>query len=482
MAQSTNSYWPGQKWRTATPESQGIDSKALATAVDTVIQNKLGVHSLLVIRHGHAVLDTYFYPYNASVPHDLASVTKSITSTLTGVAVGQGLIKLDQKLLSFFPNELPATIEDQKKNITVGNMLRMESGLDCGVAPGERELEAMKRAPNWVQFALSIPMKYAPGERTSYCSPGYHLLGSIIGTAAKSTELEFANKNLFGPLGIRDVVWASDPQGRNNGWGDSHLYPQDVAKIGYLYLHGGEWNDKQIVPKDWVTMSITPPTVERGMGGSLGYEWGATNGANGRQYGGTGRGGQSLIVLPDLDTIIVITAGGNGGQIANLVRQAIKPEALPANAEGVALLQAKVVEAANVPAATPAPELPAIAAKISGAMFEFPVNTSRLDNLTLTFNKKEEAEIAFRYQGQNLRVPIGLDGRYHLGPHGPFKLLAGAKGSWTAENEFSLDLNFIANINRYTMKLKFDGDQVEMTVDESSGLIRNGKVTGKKRI
>ena len=77
------------------------------------------------------------------------------------------------------------------------------------------------------------------------------------------TEAEFGKKYLFGPLGIRDVVWADDPQGRNHGWGDSHFYPRDVAKIGYLYLHGGMWNGKQLVPADWVKTSITPPAGAR---------------------------------------------------------------------------------------------------------------------------------------------------------------------------------------------------------------------------
>src|SRR5262249_47435291 len=150
-------------WRTSLPEAQGIDSAALAAAVNQVMDQKLGVHSLLVIRHGYMVLDAYFYPYDAGTPHDLASVTKTMTSTITGIAVGQGLIKLDQKLLSFFPTEAPANPDELKQRITVRDVLRMESGLDCGILPGEQELEQMKRSVNWVQFALALPMKYEPG-------------------------------------------------------------------------------------------------------------------------------------------------------------------------------------------------------------------------------------------------------------------------------------------------------------------------------
>jgi len=474
-----STYWPGAQWRTAQPESQGLDSLALASAVDQVLQKHLGVHSLLVIRHGHAVLDAYFYPYNSGVLHDLASVTKSITSVLTGIAVGRELVQTDQKLLSFFPKERPEHPDELKQKITVGNLLHMEAGLDCGYLPGEQELEQMKRSPNWVQFALALPMKYEPGTHSAYCSPGYHLLGSVIARVAGQSEFAFARKNLFGPLGIRDVVWADDPQGRSHGWGDSHLFPRDVAKIGYLYLHGGQWDGKQIVPANWVAMATTPATGERGAPGALGIEWNASNGPNGRQYGGNGRGGQSLIVWPELDTIVVITAGGNAGQIAPLIRQAVKSEAaLPANAEAFRQLQAKAAEAAKVPEPGAISPLPAIAATISGVRYQFPLNPSRLDSLLLTFGK--EARVDVKYLGEDLSFPLGLDGRYKLGPYGPLHLLAGAMGKWTPEGEFLLDLNFVAKINHYTLKLRFEGDRLEVDANEASGLIRNGHLTGQK--
>jgi CubicO group peptidase (beta-lactamase class C family) len=229
MLNAATAYWPGQRWRTAQPESQGLDSQVLASAIDQVLQKHLGVHSLLVLRHGYVVLDAYFYPYNAATPHDVASVTKSITSALTGIAVDRGLIKTDQLLLSFFPKERPADPDEQKQRITIGDVLRMESGLDCGYAPGELELEQMKRSANWVQFALALPMKYPPGTHSSYCSPGYHLLGSVIATAAHQSELEFGRKFLFGPLGIREGPWTDDHQGRDHGWGDNH-FTRDTAR------------------------------------------------------------------------------------------------------------------------------------------------------------------------------------------------------------------------------------------------------------
>lgn len=473
-------YWPGVQWRTATPESQGVDSEALASAIEQVRQKHWGTHSLLVIRHGFVIADADFYPYRSVVPHDIASVTKTITSTLTGVAVANGILTLDQTLASIFPTDVPADTDARKRAITIGHLLRMESGLDCGFLPGEQELETMKRSANWVQNALSLPMKYDPGTHPSYCSPGYHLLGSAIGAAARTTELDFGRTHLFGPLGMRDVVWGDDPQGRSHGWGDSHFYPRDIAKLGYLYLHGGEWNGRQIVPKDWVSTSITPPTGARSEPGGFGIEWNATNGPNGRQYGGTGRGGQSLIVWPDLDVIVVSTAGGNAGQLAPLIRQAIKSEQpLPRNTAGTNHLREATAAAAMPPAATAVTPAPAIAAAISGQVFQFPVNPSRIDSLALTFPVAGPAFVDLKYYGEPLRIRLALDGVYLAGPSGPFRMPAGATGKWTSDRDFLLDVNFIANINHYTLAIHFTPDQtIDVTADEASGLIRNGHLVG----
>jgi CubicO group peptidase (beta-lactamase class C family) len=479
MAQTSGTYWPKGKWRTASPESQGIDSAALAAAISQVGEKQLGVHSLLVIRHGYAVVDTYFYPYNAETPHDLASVTKTLTSTLTGVAVKNGFIKLGQPLVSYFPDE---HVDEAKRKITIEDTLRMQTGLDCGFLPGEQELERMKRSENWISFALSLPMKNEPGTRPSYCSPGYHLLGSAVGAAAKMKEADFGRKYLFEPLGINAGVWGEDPQGRNHGWGDSHFFPWDVAKLGYLYLHGGEWDGKQIVDKDWVKMSTAMPPGKRSDPGGYGYEWNVMQGLGGLQFGGTGRGGQTLIVWPELDMVVVSMAGGNPGQIGAAVRQAVKSEsALPENAAAYADLKAKVASVAHAPAPEPVAKLPKLAATVSGHVYEFPVNSSRLDSISLKFSGEKEAHVDVKYYGAPLSFPVGLDGVYRLGAYGPFGLTAGAKGKWSSEDEFLLDLNFVANINHYTLKIRFEGDKIDVTANEASGLIRNGALVGVRK-
>jgi hypothetical protein len=153
---------------------------------------------------------------------------------------------------------------------------------------------------------------------------------------------------------------------------------------------------------------------------------------------------------------------------------------LAPNAAAVRELEVKLAEAARVPAALPVADLPAMAHTISGAVYKFPRNASRIDELSLVFSDNKEAQLKLKYLGTDLTIPVGLDGVYRLGPHGPFKLPAGATGKWTSDSDFELDLNFISNINRYSAVLHFEGDAVQVSISESSGLIRDGHLVGKK--
>ncbi|MCU1326772.1 MAG: 6-aminohexanoate-dimer hydrolase, partial [Bryobacterales bacterium] len=402
---------------------------------------------------------------------------------ITGIAVDKGLVKLDQPILSFFPKEAPPNPDPLKQKITVANMLSMQSGLDCGVKPGEQELAQMRQTNTWVKFTLALPMVTEPGSKFAYCSPGYHVLSSIVTAATHQPEVDFGRKYLFDPLGIKDVVWPPDDEGRTHGWGDSHFYPRDFGKIGYLYLHDGIWDGKQIISKEWIRNSITKQADPgRRNGGGYGYGWWLANTAGMEEFGGNGRGGQMVAVWPEKDIIVIATGGGYpatavGSEVAKSI---VADKPVPANAESLKELREKIAAAAKAPAPTPTPDLPSMAKTVSGNNYALDPNTSRLEGLTLTFKGNSEAQLKLRYLGTDLAMPVGLDGVYRLGPYGPLKLLAGATGKWTSDTDFLLDINFISNINRYTVAIHFEDGQIQTTINESSGLMRNGKVTGKK--
>lgn len=288
-------------------------------------------------------------------PHDTASVTKSVTSTLIGIAVDQDLLSLDQPVLAFFPDLAPPTTgSDPKDAIEMRHLLTMSSGLDCGRAPGEPELYQMLGSEHFVKYALELPMAAEPGEYFAYCSPGSHLLSAMVTKAADTSTGAFAAEHLFGPLGIEEFVWPTDPQGIERGWGDLQLFPHDMARIGHLVANGGLWNGVQVVSESWVeqaTRSWIPAEVD---GTGYGYQWWILAGAFDGLYEARGRGGQAIIIWPDKDIVVVFTGRGVDvrGEIALLLADALKSdEAIEPNPAAEARLQAALAQARPPPCA-----------------------------------------------------------------------------------------------------------------------------------
>jgi CubicO group peptidase (beta-lactamase class C family) len=163
-------YWPTEGWRSSTPEAQGIDSRALAAFVRSVRARRLAVHGVLVIRGGSVVLDASFFPYERGGLHDVASVTKSITSTLVGIAVRERLLGgVRQPIGRAMPGDRRAPTAD---GVTVEHLLTMTSGVSCGQGPGGELAEtlAMQRSADWLQFALERPRPQRPGAAFAYCN------------------------------------------------------------------------------------------------------------------------------------------------------------------------------------------------------------------------------------------------------------------------------------------------------------------------
>jgi CubicO group peptidase (beta-lactamase class C family) len=187
-----------------------MDSEVLAQAFDYVREYQIPIHSLVIVRNGYVVLDAYFYPFEEGQLHDGASMTKSITSTLIGIAIGEHKLSgVRQPVLPLFPQRNIGNRDPQKGLITVEHLLTMTSGLDCQFDHDEITLKQMMQSKNWVQFMLDLPMAAEPGSKFVYCSGGMHLLSGIISQTTGSDALEFARRALFKPLGIENVIWPS---------------------------------------------------------------------------------------------------------------------------------------------------------------------------------------------------------------------------------------------------------------------------------
>jgi CubicO group peptidase (beta-lactamase class C family) len=476
-------YWPTNGWRTAPPETHGFDSAITAHGLRAIIQDGTRIHSLLVVSGGEIILDAYFYPYDGSTVHDQASVTKSVMTTLIGIAADQGKLNLDAPMLSFFPDREIANRDARKERITVRHLASMSSGLECYHHPNEPTNQAMHASPDWVQFTLDLPMLAEPGTTFAYCSPGLHLLSAILQQATGMTTLEFARANLFEPLGIRDVQWPPDPQGITNGHGELYLRPRDAAKLGFLWLHGGEWDGKQIVSHEWVEAS-SRLQIDTGSnyGTDYGYGmWIARQDEEPGYFSADGRGGQRVVVIPSMNLIVVTTGGGFEFDDAVKYLEAAIGDAnpLPANPAGVADLENALAEVVQPPAAQPVPPLPDMATLISGKTYHFDDNPYRLASLRMDFNESVEATVHLTYYGDivDLLGAVGLDGQYRLAEFSESpaeKFLVGMRGAWSDTQTFVLDYNQVASPNALLLSVRFDGDQVTL---EGPGIDREGTVT-----
>lgn len=311
--------WPTAGWMSASPESQGMDSARLDEMLTAA--KGLGLHSLLIVRHGLIVSETYYPPFTAETRHDMYSVTKSFISTLVGIAVDQELLSVDDLALGFFPAQTFANLDPRKQAMTVDNLLTMSSGLNW--VEGDPAYSAMYRSPDWSQYVLDLPMATDPGSRFVYCSGCSHVLSAILQAASGENTRDFAQENLFDPLGIQ-VEWETDSQGIPiGGWG-LQVTPRDMAKLGYLYLHQGMWEGRQIVSSEWV-QSATQKQIETD-GGGYGYQWWLNPDLGG--YSAQGRYGQTIFVQPELDLVLVTTAHAvSHDQIFALIEEYILPAA-----------------------------------------------------------------------------------------------------------------------------------------------------------
>lgn len=413
-------YWPTSGWRASTPEAQGIDSARIRVIPDGMF----GPHTSLVIRHGYVVVDASVYPFSASQQHALVSVAGSVVSTLIGIAIDKGYIQgVEQSIWDFLPKAQYADMDARKEAITIRHLLTHRSGLSIVQPVVWTDLNFLTESDqDWVKYVLDKPMSEAPGTRFNYLDANPLLLSTILQMATKQTALEFAKENLFGPLGITDFIWLANPQGITIGNDELYMSPLDLAKLGYLYLHGGQWDGNQIVSTAWIEATITEviPTYRSCKQVSTdqhGFLWWVSDvgGSGTMGYAALGYGGQELWVIPDLDLIVVFTSGPRDGQtrIAGQLLPAVQADSpLPANPVAEASLNEKIRALAH-PAPSAVDALSEVMQRASGQRYQLKDNSLGWKTLQVEFGK-QEAHMKIEWAGKPVDLPIGLDGVYRV--------------------------------------------------------------------
>ena len=449
-----------------------MDSEVLADAFDHIREHHTPIHSLTIVRNGHVVLDAYFWPFQNGQFHDLASVTKSVTSTVAGIAIGRRELELNRPLTSIFDQRKIANLDERKKRLTIKHLLTMASGLDCYANRGEITLSQMRASADWTQFMLDLPMRDEPGSRFEYCSGGMHLLSAAITKATGLSALDFARRELFDPLGIGNVAWPADGHGVSYGWGDIHLEPRDMAKLGYLWLNHGRWEDKQLVPVEWMSAAVQVQSRPAGSDEKYGYGLWLQPERQPPLFEANGRGGQRISVTPEKNVVVVFTGGEfEPGDIGSFILRAIKSDQpLPETPSAVARLATAVEDAAKPP--HPVTFMPPLAGTVSGKRYRLAENPLGLKSFALTFSgtKAAQLQLELGHRSDPPR-PIGLDGVPRVSFDGNFGLPVAVSGRWESDSTFVVEYNEIGNINMYRFRMRFSGKDVDVELSERSRVI-----------
>ena len=268
------------------------------------------LRSLLVSTGGELIEEHYFNGASERSVANLKSASKSIISILVGIAINRGDIEsVDQPIVDFFPDEL-ADADDQRRSITVEDLLTMRSGLET---TSNRNYGRWVQSRNWVRHVLTRPMVDRPGGRMIYSTGSTHLLSAIVTRASGMSTLEYGRRYLARPLGITLPAWLRDPQGVYFGGNEMTLTPRAMVAVGDLYRRGGSIDGFEVISPEWISESFTPRTASRYSRRQYGYGWWMRMLAGHPTYYAWGYGGQFIFVIPDLDSVIVATSSPNPG-------------------------------------------------------------------------------------------------------------------------------------------------------------------------
>jgi CubicO group peptidase (beta-lactamase class C family) len=315
-------------------DDKSIDRAALCRMADRLaILSDPNIHAVLVALHGRLVFERYFkgadeipggifghrienVVFDADTLHDLKSTSKSVASIAVGIAIDRGLIRgVDEPIFSFFP-ELADLRSSEKDRIQLAHALTMSMGLrwvEATPATGDDDNDEsrMHRASDPCRYVLGLPVTAPAGQEFFYNTGALALVSAIIRKATGRPLDEFARETIFEPLGIAAAEWIR-VKGDTDAGGGLRLRPRDMAKIGQLVLAGGRWNDRQIVSKAWIETS-TATKFNATDTQSYGYLWWLGRARHNKRevhwIGALGRGGQYIRIVPELDLVVVVTAG-----------------------------------------------------------------------------------------------------------------------------------------------------------------------------
>ena len=461
------------------PEKEGVPANAISDFLNAAGHSHTEFHSFMLLRHGKVLAEGWWNPYGPNLKHSLYSVSKTFTMTAVGLAIKEKKLKLTDKVISFFPDDLPATVSPDLAALTIKDALIMADGQD----PEPRNVST---EANWVKAFLAVPIVNKPGTKFLYNSMGTYMLSAIVQKATGQKVLDYLKPRIFDPLGIIDEDWETSPQDVNTGGWGLRLCTEDMAKFGQMLLQKGKFNGRQLVPKDWVEEATTIKILQNPGASSAARDssdwlqgycyqmWRCRN--NGVRADGAL--GQFIILLPDQDAVVVMTAETpNMQEEINLVWKYLLPPmqnwAYKDDPDADARLK-KQLSALSLPPL----EAKASAADVSpnGKTYALQTNDRNLRSIGLSFNagswkmtiKDDKGSWPFVFgdgtwtRGTTTRPGPTLTSRAVNDQAGlpPFQV-AGSY-HWVDENTLQFVLRYIESPHRETLVCHFDGDNVKI--------------------
>jgi CubicO group peptidase (beta-lactamase class C family) len=409
-----------------------------------------------------------------------------VLSALVGIAIDKGdLPGLDTRVLDFFPGYEIAHLDADKRAMTLGHLLTMSAGLktEDSYLYDWVGLGRMRASHDWAQYVLDLPVVTEPGTRFEYSNCVSQLIAIILQDATGQSVEAYAREHLFEPIGIVDYTWQGSRPDDSWGYSGLSLHPLDMARLGYLYLRGGEWDGVQVVPADWVQSSTSPQITAGTLADSYGYQWWVGT----DMFMMQGHGGQFVYVLPTRDLVVVFTGALASRQfftpwslLSNYIEAAvITDHPLSANPVAAARLDSlvRVLGSGTKEPMRPAPDL---AQAVSGRTFEFTDNRMGLRRLILHFTPgSSEAELEFVVGAMAASLTIGLDGVFRTSEL--YGQRWACRGRWENSETFVLEQEALGKVLRRRATLHFHGDTLSFeTHDRITDSIDNysARMTG----
>ncbi|MBI3878998.1 MAG: serine hydrolase [Verrucomicrobia bacterium] len=467
----------------ATPESQGVSSAGVLAFLDGVAASQNELHSFMMVRHGHVIAEGWWAPYAATLNHTMYSMSKSFTSTAVGLAVMEKRLTVEDKVISFFPDDLPAQVSENLAALRVKDLLTMASGHDKDPT-GE-----VVKSENWVRAFLASKLDHAPGTNFVYNSVATYMCSAIVQKITGHRVVDFLQPRLFAPLGIEGMTWETCPRGINTGGWGLNIRTEGLAKFGELYLKKGAWHGRRILSEEWVAEATTfkiqqplaakparPKETDDWKQGYCYQFWRCTHNA----VRGDGAFGQFTVMLPEQDAVIVMTGESKDLQgeldlVWTHLLPAMQPKPLAPDTKVAGALKRRLASL-SLPPVKGAKTSP-VAAQTHRKEFQVGENSLGITKVTFNFMKRG-CLLEFRTsQGTH---PLWADfGGWRAGttalPGTPPRIIAGSvpgglkrlpivtSAAWRDEQTLELMLRFIETPHHDRITCEFAGNGVKIS-------------------